>query len=852
MKEQKEPADGKQQSAKKRWLTFGATAAIFVIVLFSVAVGIQGIAASKKLLKVIAINYEDSSITFQTENGDTRLYISDSKKKTWEEIPTEFIANTVTIDMSWISANSNYELTFKGNVSTDIGSVIIPKQATNLKVSYRASSTNPVAFTNAGNRTIQWRKNNTSVWREWNKNTTNQDLGYLIVNGATLYFRLAPENGISESEPGLRPSKEVAVKIPAKSAAPSISLNASNFTIPLKSGMEYQLVTMDEDGNITGEQGWNPIKSTKSYRLSELAPEALYSGTTLAAAGKTTKKISIQFKTKATSSAQESKITTITIPAQEKAPDLGTIGASISYTSSSSLELSIKAASEKTPYEYSIVKKENVEDEPDYTNMSWTTLTSSNAVSLSKTQAPEGSQIYIRKKTVQSLGHEDFALASDAVKVTSSGGVAYPDGVAINTVTTLIAPAGTIHSGNYGTTKEFKIYSYTKTTVASITFLNMYGNTIGTAECTSTVAKNTGADAGAENAYIITTKITSTSVLDKLSSALNEKLYAKLVLANGEEIYSSDLAGIILYLYPSSKVNNPSVYDKTSYGEYYDTYLTSFDRIYQSKESDDDTYFKFILELGTQYVMDSNQVDQATATKTKLDKITYDAHTLNLKEYTCNAGEKIDDAEKRTYQSNKADALVYYEDYVNNDGEAARRAYVTIHADQFENSSSIKTTNTKLPFIISINNGEVLTDQVYMTLAETATLDSAPIAWTITEGSLTESTTKNSYDEDGNIISTITTPVNTYKLTLTKAEADYSVSVSDVVWGDQSVLYEASVTGNTITITLSNVKINQLKADANGVGKSTSTNNVVIKLSNGFEISTGCKLTILKSASNGN
>ena len=56
------------------------------------------------------------------------------------------------------------------------------------------------------------------------------------------------------------------------------------------------------DGNTTQEEEWKEINSTKNYSLTELAPEALYSGTAVKTSGKETKDISIQFKKKATAS----------------------------------------------------------------------------------------------------------------------------------------------------------------------------------------------------------------------------------------------------------------------------------------------------------------------------------------------------------------------------------------------------------------------------------------------------------------------------------------------------------------------------------------------------------------------
>jgi hypothetical protein len=51
----------------------------------------------------------------------------------------------------------------------------------------------------------------------------------------------------------------------------------------------------------------------------------------------------------------------------------------------------------------------------------------------------------------------------------------------------------------------------------------------------------------------------------------------------------------------------------------------------------------------------------------------------------------------------------------------------------------------------------------------------------------------------------------------------------------------ANVTAGKATIYLSNAKINKLTTS------STDTKNIVITLSNGFVINSGCKLTIIKA-----
>lgn len=780
---------------QQKWLHF-CLMAVFAVVLVGFTVGIRVAAGSK--LTITEINYENSTITFQSTAGDSKLYLSDSKKKVWEEFQFPTGSNQLTIDISWVSVSKNYVLNFKGDKSTEVNSVTLPKQVTNFKVTYRANSENPFSFLNDGDRTIQWRKNNTTTWMSWKDENVNETLSYLFVNGATLYFRLAPKNG-KENDPGLRPSKEVTVKVKAKSAAPKITLNASNFTISLKNGMSYRVVNSNETVADTKEN-WVKVTSTRAYSLSELAPAVLYSGTDLKASGKETVPVSIQFKTAATEKAQESKITTISIPAQEAAPS--DEGIEIAYTSSSSLKLTVSAASSRDPFEYSIVKKD---EELDYSSMTWSNITTGSGILISETKAPEGSSIYIRRKANSSLGKDDFKMASDALKVADN--ITYPTAPEFQQVTNITASAGTIHKDGYQ--PQFTLNSYTETKVSSITFLTKDGINMGKAECSSEVATNTNSK-GEEDKFIITTTITSVAGVESSSSAIGQTLYAEITLENGDKIVSEDNKGVTLKLYPASKV-----VDKPE-----------FKRIYQS--NDDQKYFDFDLDFGTDKV---NGTEAGAATE--LTKITYDNTTLTLG--TCST-------EEEAVSNTQYNAMVWYDSHTDSNNKNIRRANVIIHADTFE--ETIKTTNSKIPFVITLNNNEVLTDQVSMTLVETATLNEAPIAWTITERSLATEAPHNKVDENNNVTSS-TVPVNDYTLTLTKADPSYDVSVSDVTWGGQSILYSASVSGGTITITLSNAKINLLSATANGVGP--STNNIVIKLSNGFTISKGCKLTILQA-----
>jgi hypothetical protein len=751
-------------------------------------------------ITVTEINYAQSTITLKVNDGDTKVYFSDSKKKDWEPVPGDISSNnTITMDISWVSVSKNYVMTFKGDKSTDIISVTLPKQATNFKATYNKVK-GTVTFSNAGTRTIEWRKKNSSVWNTVNTATLSTELSYLCTNGAAVVFRLAPVNGTGITNVGLRASKEVSVTITKKSSAPDIKINGSAFSIAVKKGMAYR--TVNSDGTTTD---WTTITSTTNLLLKNIAAKALYTSATT-----TQSEVTLQFRTNATSTAQVSNIATVTVPVQEGPPGEDAYGISLSYTSSSTLSLQVKAASTTVPFEYTVIKEN---EELNYQTASWTAITSGSAVSLNSTAAPKGCHIYVRKKSVNQTNDENYALASVEIDVTGNTGVSYPDAPSVTTLTTLISTAGVCQTSNSASYLTFKLYNATSTTVSEIHFLDAYGVDKGTVTCKSTVAKNTSST-GVNDKYIITTKITST---DKLNSVTKERLYAKITLANSDVITSSDTAGILLYLYPATTVNNPTAEEKEDYTDYED-YTDSFNRVYMSNETEDDSYFKFKLDLGTSYVPSTTTVDSFTSQAVAISSIKYDGYTL----------------------ANGTDYTVEYGSYVNDDDETIATATVKVNVANFEKSSLIDITDTAEVLRITLNNGEILNDDVYITLINTATLDNTPIAWTITEGSLKETKTTTKTNSDGTT-STVTEEVISYTLTLTLFDKSYGVAVSNVTWGGTSVLGSTTITNGTATIYLSNAKLNKLSTT------STTTNNIVITLSNGYTITTGCKLTVLNA-----
>lgn len=747
-------------------------------------------------ISVKEINYYDSTITLQVNSGDREVYFSDSKKKTWETIPGAVnSAGTITMDISWIPVTKNYVITFKADKSTGIISVTLPKQADNFKASFNKVK-NTVSFSNAGTRTVEWRKKDSSVWNIVNLATMPAELSYLYNNGATIYFRLAPVNGTGIKSVGFRASKEASVTIPRKDAAPSVAIDGSKFSIAGKKGMAYR--TVNDDATFSE---WTNINSTAELLLKNIAGKAMYENASAAQS-----EVTLQFRTNATSSSQVSKIATVTVPVQEGPPGLSSSGISLNYTSSSTVSIQVKAASSTVPFEYTIVKQYQ---ELNYQNAVWTAISSSTAVNLDKKSAPEGCHIYIRKKSAAKTDTTGFSLASAELDATGAAGIIYPDAPAATTLTTLIATAGVCRTEDSSSHLTFRLYSPASTTVASIKFMDAYGISKGTVACRSTVAKNADST-GSDDKYIITTKITSTESIDAVTE---EKLYAEMTLANSDIITSSDTAGTILYLYPGTIVNNPSKAQEDN-----DEYAADFSRIYMSKDPEDDSFFKFKLDFGTRYVPEASKIDSFTANALAISSMKYDGYTLN----------------------NGTDYTVEYGSYVNDENKTVATATVTVKVSNFEEASQIDITDIEEPLRITLNNGETLNDDVFIKLVNTATVDERPIAWTITENSLKLTTSKVITNPDGSK-STVDEELISFTINLTLFDKAYSVGISDVTWGGISILGSTTVTNGKATIYLSNEKINKLTTD------STDTKNIVITLSNGFVIKSGCKLTILNS-----
>lgn len=354
----------------------------------------QAKAAEVKLV-IVNIDYEGETMTIQSKVGDTRLYYSDAKQKTWECAYGTFNSGYYVLDISWISKTKDYTLTLKGDKSEMVTTVVLPKQQTNFKVAYNYK-TEAFEFTNAGSQQVYWRKNNSTVWNLIGKDPAAQKSAIEVMRrfyakGATLYFRLGQVCGETVNgalSAGIRPSKEVKFTMGKQASAPSVSITVSSKTLSASSLLEYR-------SSAAESAGWTAA-AEKKISIDSIAGEAFITD------GKAGKDVTLFFRTAATERKLASLEKEITIKAQEAAP----VNVTFKFTSPTALSLTITeekdeegnvlipAASSSNPYEYTIVQAGSTLK----STASWTAITSGSAISITSKKAPEGSTIYVRKQ----------------------------------------------------------------------------------------------------------------------------------------------------------------------------------------------------------------------------------------------------------------------------------------------------------------------------------------------------------------------------------------------------------------------------------------------------------------------
>lgn len=375
-----------------------ALVGIFLVLFVGLAVFWPGKSAqaANVPLRIVGIDYENETMTIESQTSDTMLFYSDGKMKTWECAYGTFSSRTFVLDISWVSKTKDYTISLKGNISETPVSVVLPKQESKLKVTFNCK-TEKLEFENVeNNRTIYWRKADSTTWHPIGTAAADQSATINLfkrfyAKGATICFRFGQIPGTwsnGKIEPGSRPSKEVKLKLTKQASAPSASVNTTKMTISATDKMEY---------SVDGSAAWTTC--TKSgLSISEVAAAAFL------ADGRAPKDVKIALRMAATEKKLSSLPREITIKAQEAVPT----NVTFEFQNSNTLKMVIaelktgegenekviaEAASKTNPYEYTVVKQgQELKD-----TASWTSVTSE-TTTFSKTKVPEGSKIYVRKK----------------------------------------------------------------------------------------------------------------------------------------------------------------------------------------------------------------------------------------------------------------------------------------------------------------------------------------------------------------------------------------------------------------------------------------------------------------------
>lgn len=355
-----------------------------------------------KTVEIVSIDYEEGTIQING-NGNTKVFYSDSKKKTWNEIEGVKSSEDIwTMDISWISAAKNYELNLKGSDEDTVVTVELPKYNSSLKATFdKVEGT--VDFKNEeGADSFQWRK--ATAMNEWNtapidlaKNNSNaatflNEIEALRVKGGKIQIRI-PQTPGTKDNVGSRPSKVVTVSVAKRGNAPSVKVVANNLKLSTTNKMEYKIETVG--GEKQTEAKWTDCE--KNMTLSDIAPQVFAVSGTVLGDGTVTgasvgTEVVVAVRKAETAKAPYSKSNYVTIPAQPEAPD-----ASKFSTSKTTTKFSLIAddASKNNKYQYVVVEAGNTKND---SQLKWKDITSAKEISFNKNKYSAGSVIYVRTK----------------------------------------------------------------------------------------------------------------------------------------------------------------------------------------------------------------------------------------------------------------------------------------------------------------------------------------------------------------------------------------------------------------------------------------------------------------------
>ena len=840
--------------------------------------GINAHAASDSV-SIVSIDYDKSIITVQMNTND--------KMKKWEFVPAapDSVTHRVQLDFSWISENSDYTISFKGDASTTPIKVKISKRNTSLKATYN-TYTGKVKFDNLpSGRTIQWKKADAFQWNDYDESSFEEQISSFIANGAKLSIRIAAVAGTSEDDPGYRAGKEITLTIPKKSAAPAVSIDDANIAIQVEKGMEYRKA--DRYGNPLTE--WTEITKTELKLISELAPEVMCDQATMTS-GET---VYLQFRRTKTASTTVSNIKTLKIPGQNPLSEDALRQCGIVYTSSTTFDINVPVAGGDYTYEYCIINQDDIiagVTINTYERLTWKTVPSTAVISIDmdKDDVEDTSLVYVRRAHYLTYGEDDYELASPAMALTNeSVGIKYPGEITTvdGTMVWLQTIAGVCTPANTEGYLTFSFYSPGSNVISKIEFVDYYssksrGTLTYNNEYKCTVTANPAIAAAdfdsysGDDKYIINVTIMDTSKLDSYSKITSDtdtrRMLAYITLKGSDEVSFKSTAekGIGLYIHPATTVANPASGDANEneckeiaayltdleyadevYAEWLDydystdkigftnkiVRIVDSERYYDENDSIrskdgfwDASQFRIVLNFGTRYnpsqgtegTMVASDANHVTVTKIKYDGVEFTPGPVSGGAFSVDYADILSDEE---------------------DGkEEIRMAVLTINADVIEKNTVIDDRNTDTPVIIYLSNGEILKTALTMNLQETATISGGSNSWTITSGSLKETDTITETTSNGT--TTTTTDHVDRTITLNEYSNLSNVSLISVTWSDgireYSVCTNINHSDHKYTMDLSNKEINKISVT------STKSSYLVFRFDNGFEITTGWKLTI--------
>lgn len=365
---------------------------IMAVLLLGIAVstGTKVKAAAASPVTVSDIDYENFTMKIH-KNGNSIIYGS-TDKKNWVEVEGVTESGVITIDISWVSASSDFIWYLRGDKDVTNLKVTFPKQSSEFKPAFdKLNGDFDMTKGQDDQQYFFYRKSNGYYWQkvyfdkyESLAESDAQAITYkqfvteiesLRYKGAKLCFRLGQIKGTGADNMGERPSKEVTVTVTKFAAAPSIKLNVTKLTFNTKETMEW---TTDFSAPI-----WNTC--TKNMLLEEIAPEVTYPATVDSA--------TIYFRVAATETKPHSLAIAVTVPAQAAPPVKGTDFVLADGQKGKGI-LTFPNASAENMYEYYMCPS-NV---PFAVNTAkWKTVRNNKPISISAT-IMDDCTLYVRKK----------------------------------------------------------------------------------------------------------------------------------------------------------------------------------------------------------------------------------------------------------------------------------------------------------------------------------------------------------------------------------------------------------------------------------------------------------------------